>query len=958
MRIDTIFIDGFGVWHESRLEPAAGLTVVCGDNEAGKTTLLAFVRAVLFGFETGQYPAVAGGRRGGWLEVTTADERRYRIERYGDRGGQGALSVTGDDGVDRGPQFLSRLLHGVEASVYRNVFAFRLEELSELKGLTEGGVAARIYGAGLGTGAASAITVESALKTEVAGLFKPGGSNPRINQLLRQIEEVEHQLSRVDPPAEYADTRSRLTELEADRERLASEIDSFGSERRRLDRIDAGWQPTQELRAAEEALAEEGDAGAGLEGAIERFTRLDAAVRAARERLDDATARLGSRRKHLAELDPDETTLAHRSQVEGLLEARAAVRGEAGALREAEQQLSSADRQLAETLSQLGAGWTVERVSGLDLSVATRAALGGRLRELIDGATRDLERRELEAATAEAAAAEASIELRSLDERMAGDFTSPLPVALHHVRRGPLVLAAVAGAGLLVAVALALAGATVAAGASAVLGLAAAGLLWWVSRPGATEAGDPAAARRAVIEERRAMISERLAQAARARDSTAAALVAARDASLAANAEWSEWLSAHSYDADLDRETVLSLFEAATAARATIRRREEVAETVGRLAARRDAFLDEAGVVLAALGRPVAADSLAAAVDALGNELREAQSAHESAERIAADVEDLAAEEARAAERNGGDAEALAALLAECGVSSEAELRERVARADRHRSLTESAARARQALATLAGHGDGVDRLVGEIAAVADIGEVRDRLSAVRADAEGATDRRDGVLQEIGALQSQVEGLEASVEASSARQQLADLVSRLEAEAEDWSVRRLAVALMERTRQRYEREHRPGVIRTAEEFLSEWTDGRWVRIIAPLGGAIDGLERADGRQVAIGALSRGTQEQLYLALRFGLIEHFAEEAEPLPIVMDETLVNFDEARAERTARTIERLSKRHQILYFTCRTSTPLQSQTVVRLQPPILAGAVGADRPPTVERVPAATDA
>jgi uncharacterized protein YhaN len=260
-------------------------------------------------------------------------------------------------------------------------------------------------------------------------------------------------------------------------------------------------------------------------------------------------------------------------------------------------------------------------------------------------------------------------------------------------------------------------------------------------------------------------------------------------------------------------------------------------------------------------------------------------------------------------------------------------------------------ARARQALAILAGHGDGVDRLVAEIAGVADIGEVRDRLASVRHDLDTASAARDGILQEIGALQSQIETLEASVEASAARQQHADLVSRLEAEAEDWTVRRLAVVLMERTRQRYEREHRPGVIRTAEELLSEWTDGRWVRIVAPLGGAIDGLERADGRQVAIGALSRGTQEQLYLALRFGLIEHFADEAEPLPIVMDETLVNFDEARAERTARTIERLAARHQILYFTCRTSTPLRSQATVRLHPPTLAGAVGADMPPTVER-------
>ena len=54
-------------------------------------------------------------------------------------------------------------------------------------------------------------------------------------------------------------------------------------------------------------------------------------------------------------------------------------------------------------------------------------------------------------------------------------------------------------------------------------------------------------------------------------------------------------------------------------------------------------------------------------------------------------------------------------------------------------------------------------------------------------------------------------------------------------------------------------------------------------------------------------LSRGTAEQLYLALRFGLIEEFARHAEPLPVVMDDILVNFDEARTER-AGTRQRLA--------------------------------------------------
>ena len=113
MRIETIAIDGFGQFHGAQLSPNPGLTVVRGPNEAGKTTLLAFTRAMLFGFATKRYPALNGGKRGGWLDVVMADGRALRIERYGERGGDGTLRVIEDD-KDLGPGHLGAILQGVE----------------------------------------------------------------------------------------------------------------------------------------------------------------------------------------------------------------------------------------------------------------------------------------------------------------------------------------------------------------------------------------------------------------------------------------------------------------------------------------------------------------------------------------------------------------------------------------------------------------------------------------------------------------------------------------------------------------------------------------------------------------------------------------------------------------------------------------------------------------------------
>ena len=70
-------------------------------------------------------------------------------------------------------------------------------------------------------------------------------------------------------------------------------------------------------------------------------------------------------------------------------------------------------------------------------------------------------------------------------------------------------------------------------------------------------------------------------------------------------------------------------------------------------------------------------------------------------------------------------------------------------------------------------------------------------------------------------------------------------------------------------------------------------------------------------------MSDGTRDQLYLALRLAYIKNHALHAAPLPVIMDEVLVNFDPQRAERTARAFVELTgggqgKAHQLLYFTC----------------------------------------
>jgi uncharacterized protein YhaN len=102
----------------------------------------------------------------------------------------------------------------------------------------------------------------------------------------------------------------------------------------------------------------------------------------------------------------------------------------------------------------------------------------------------------------------------------------------------------------------------------------------------------------------------------------------------------------------------------------------------------------------------------------------------------------------------------------------------------------------------------------------------------------------------------------------------------------------------------------------------------------PLDGSALNVLPSDGLPKTTEQLSRGTAEQLYLALRFGFIEEFTGTRDPLPIVMDDILVNFDPGRSTATIKSLIQLSERFQILYFTCHPNTAYQFREIERTIP------------------------
>ena len=118
---------------------------------------------------------------------------------------------------------------------------------------------------------------------------------------------------------------------------------------------------------------------------------------------------------------------------------------------------------------------------------------------------------------------------------------------------------------------------------------------------------------------------------------------------------------------------------------------------------------------------------------------------------------------------------------------------------------------------------------------------------------------------------------------------------------------------------RFEKEHQPEMIETVSRLLSQMTGGKYTQFDRSSGSKQNLLVRQpNGVEKTPEQLSTGTREQLYLAIRLAYVVHYCQKNQPLPIIIDDVLANFDHQRQRQTLQALASISKSVQVLFFTC----------------------------------------
>ena len=113
------------------------------------------------------------------------------------------------------------------------------------------------------------------------------------------------------------------------------------------------------------------------------------------------------------------------------------------------------------------------------------------------------------------------------------------------------------------------------------------------------------------------------------------------------------------------------------------------------------------------------------------------------------------------------------------------------------------------------------------------------------------------------------------------------------------------------------RDFAPSVGSLLSKGLERVTDGRYVKaLLDPSTLKVTTEVPETGRLEDVESLSQGTRAAAYVLLRMGLAQHMSSIAEPVPIILDDPLVDLDDVRLEKFLDLLAELSREVQILLF------------------------------------------
>ena len=404
MKITELQIERYGVWRDLTLPLAeSGLNVFYGPNEAGKTTLLRFLRGVLFGFTprdfdgvTHEPDAMAGG-----LQVLDAGEPIH-LHRGGGEA-RGKLSCSGSRGVLPAGETLSRLLGDIDDAVFEKVFAVGLREMQELGTLTDDSVAEHVYGLTLGPTGQRLLAACDRVRDERRKLIDPDQHTGQLAELFAKLDGIDSQLKSLHTlKRKHGELAGLRDELDDQIAGIKQRQAGIAEQLRGHTFLERAWGPWHRIRECDAELDELPVVNNFPEHGLEKLKQIESDIAAAAESRDDLIAQVRELRSQIKRLPLDRRLHRHGPALQSLIDQRGWLTEQQQCVANLGRTVAEAEQTLTGALQRLGPNWTASRLDSVDATPAASYRLANLARSLqaADSRRQRLERLDERLATA------------------------------------------------------------------------------------------------------------------------------------------------------------------------------------------------------------------------------------------------------------------------------------------------------------------------------------------------------------------------------------------------------------------------------------------------------------------------------------------------------------------------------------------------------------------------------
>ena len=263
----------------------------------------------------------------------------------------------------------------------------------------------------------------------------------------------------------------------------------------------------------------------------------------------------------------------------------------------------------------------------------------------------------------------------------------------------------------------------------------------------------------------------------------------------------------------------------------------------------------------------------------------------------------------------------LAAMCQQAGCETPADLAAAEKRSARRRELESRLRDLEEQLGPLSG-GKELIAFVAEVdAEVTDPDELQVRIAELQEEIDRLSGRREELVHVIAREENELARMDGSAVASERAAECENLVASLEEPLHELAVLRVASAVLRNGIERFRERNQGPLLERAGQLFAELTEGSFETLRADFDDrgepVLMGVRSGGESLVGVDGMSDGTCDQLYLALRIASLETWLKHHEPLPFIVDDVLLNFDDDRAVAALRVLGALSCSTQVIFFT-----------------------------------------